>query len=93
MFQCNGWCTPWAVTGIGATHGCLRAVRANEIWRLLEQERVTHLDGAPTVLTTIAEAPQAHPLERELVATVAGAAPSPTVIACMRELGARSVHV
>ena len=93
MFHCNGWCTPWAVTGIGATHVCLRAVRANEIWRLLDEERVTHLDGAPTVLTTIAEAPEAHTLDRELVATVAGAAPSPTVIARMRELGARIVHV
>ena len=74
MFHCNGWCTPWAVTGIGATHVCLRAVRADVIWRLLDEERVTHLDGAPTVLTTIAEAPQAHTLDRELVATVAGAA-------------------
>ena len=93
MFHCNGWCTPWAVTGIGATHVCLRAVRADVIWRLLDEEGITHLDGAPTVLTTIAEAPQAHPLDRELVATVAGAAPSPTVIARMRELGARIVHV
>ena len=25
MFHCNGWCTPWAVTAIGATHVCLRA--------------------------------------------------------------------
>ncbi len=93
MFHCNGWCTPWAVTGIGATHVCLRAVRADVIWRLLDEEGITHLDGAPTVLTTIAEAPQAHPLGRELVATVAGAAPSPTVIARMRALGARIVHV
>jgi fatty-acyl-CoA synthase len=93
MFHCNGWCTPWAVTGIGATHVCLRAVRADVIWRLLDEERVTHLDGAPTVLVTIANAPQAHPLQRELVATVAGAPPGPTVIARMRELGARIVHV
>ena len=62
MFHCNGWCTPWAVTGIGATHVCLRAVRPDVIWRLLDEERVTHLCGAPTVLTTIAEAPQAHAL-------------------------------
>ena len=54
---------------------------------------MTHLDGAPTVLTTIAGAPQAHQLDRELVATVAGAPPGPTVIARMRELGARIVHV
>jgi fatty-acyl-CoA synthase len=93
MFHCNGWCTPWAVTGIGATHVCLRAVRADVIWRLFDEEDVTHLDGAPTVLVTIANAPEAHRLDRELVATVAGAAPGPTVIARMRELGARIVHV
>jgi fatty-acyl-CoA synthase len=93
MFHCNGWCTPWAVTGAGATHVCLRAVRADTIWHLFDNEAVTHLAGAPTVLVSIAGAPQAHPLGRELVATVAGAPPSPTVIARMRELGARIVHV
>jgi fatty-acyl-CoA synthase len=93
MFHCNGWCTPWATTAVGATHVCLRAVRADVIWRLLDEERVTHLDGAPTVLTLIAGAPQAHRLDRELVATVAGAPPSPSVITRMRELGARIVHV
>ena len=61
MFHCNGWCTPWAVTAIGATHVCLRAVRPDVIWQLLDDEGVTHLDGAPTVLTMIADAPQAHP--------------------------------
>jgi fatty-acyl-CoA synthase len=93
MFHCNGWCTPWAVTGIGATHVCLRSVRADVIWRLFDAEGVTHLDGAPTVLVTIANAPQAHRLEQGLVATVAGAPPGPTVIARMRELGAQIVHV
>ncbi len=93
MFHCNGWCTPWAVTGIGATHVCLRAVRADVIWQLFDGEGVTHLDGAPTVLVTIANAPQAHRLEQGLVATVAGAPPGPTVIARMRELGAQIVHV
>ena len=93
MFHCNGWCTPWAATAIGATHVCLRAVRPDVIWQLLDEERVTHLDGAPTVLTMIANAPQAHRLDRELVATVAGAPPGPTVITRMRELGARIVHV
>jgi len=93
MFHCNGWCTPWAATAIGATHVCLRAVRPDVIWKLLDEEGVTHLDGAPTVLTMIANAPEAHRLERELVATVAGAPPGPTVITRMRELGARIVHV
>ena len=34
MFHCNGWCTPWAATAIGATHVCLRAVRPDVIWQL-----------------------------------------------------------
>jgi fatty-acyl-CoA synthase len=93
MFHCNGWCTPWAVTGVGGTHVCLRAVRGDVMWHLLQEEGVTHLDGAPTVLMTIANAPEAQPLGRELVVTTAGAPPSPTVIARMRDLGARIVHV
>ena len=26
MFHCNGWCFPWAVTAVGATHVCLPKV-------------------------------------------------------------------
>ncbi|MGH8895720.1 MAG: acyl--CoA ligase family protein [Egibacteraceae bacterium] len=93
MFHCNGWCTTWAVTAIGGRHVCLRAVRADRIWALITSEGVTHLNGAPTVLTTIANAPQARPLDHELVVTTAGAPPSPTVIAEMEELGVQVVHV
>jgi len=93
MFHCNGWCTPWAITAIGGTHVCLRAVDAGEIWRLLETEGITHLNGAPTVLVAIANHEGARPLPREVVVTTAGAPPSPTVIRAMSELGARLVHV
>jgi fatty-acyl-CoA synthase len=93
MFHCNGWCTTWAVTAIGGTHVCLRAVDAAEIWRLLEAERITHLNGAPTVLVAIANHEGARQLEREVVVTTAGAPPSPTVIKRMSALGARLVHV
>nr|WP_163513532.1 acyl--CoA ligase family protein [Fodinicola acaciae] len=93
MFHCNGWCTTWAVTAIGGTHVCLRAVDPAEIWRLFDEEGITHLNGAPTVLVTIANAEQARPLKREIVVTTAGAPPSPTVIGRMTELGARLVHV
>ena len=93
MFHCNGWCTAWGVTAIGGRHVCLRAVRGDRIWHLLEQEKVTHLNGAPTVLTTLANADEAHPLERPLVVTTAGAPPSPTTIAQCEGLNARVVHV
>jgi len=93
MFHCNGWCTTWAVTAAGGTHVCLRAVRADELWRLLRGEGVTHLNGAPTVLVTMANAAEAGPLDRELVVTTAGAPPSPTIIGQLEELGARVIHV
>jgi fatty-acyl-CoA synthase len=93
MFHANGWCTPWAVTGIGGIHVCLREVRGNIIWALIRQHRVTHLNGAPTVVTTIMNAPTAGRLDYSLLITTAGAPPSPTTILQMEEMGFRIVHV
>ena len=93
MFHCNGWCTTWALIAIGGTHVCLRAVDADRIWDLLDGAGVTHLNGAPTVLTLIANSTRAHPLDRELVITTAGAPPTPTIIKAMEGLGAKIIHV
>jgi fatty-acyl-CoA synthase len=93
MFHCNGWCTAWAVTAIGGTHVCLRAVDADVIWDLLDKEAITHLNGSPTVLVSIASSPRVHNLDREVIITTAGAAPSPTVISTMGGIGATVVHV
>src|SRR5437868_5548684 len=56
MFHCNGWCFPWAVTAAAGTHVCLPKVDSAEVWRLIRAEGVTHLEGAPTVLSMIAYA-------------------------------------
>ncbi|WP_245873659.1 long-chain-fatty-acid--CoA ligase [Brevibacterium ihuae] len=93
MFHCNGWCTGWAVAAAGGTQVCLREVRAEVIWGLIDREGVTHLNGAPTVMTTLVNAPEAHALDRTIIATVAGAPPSPTIIWQLEELGFRIVHV
>ncbi|MEX2623895.1 MAG: acyl--CoA ligase family protein [Acidimicrobiia bacterium] len=93
MFHCNGWCTTWAVTGIGGTHVCLRAVDPELIWKLIEINGVTHLNAAPTVLISLANHPAAAPFGRPFTVTTAGAPPSPTIIAQMEALGARVVHV
>jgi acyl-CoA synthetase (AMP-forming)/AMP-acid ligase II len=93
MFHCNGWCTTWAVTAMAARHVCLRAVRGEAIWAALEREGITHLNGAPTVLTTIAADPGAHRLDTPLTVTTAGAPPSPTTIGQLEALGARVIHV
>ncbi len=93
MFHCNGWCTTWALTAVAGMHVCLPAVRGNAIWELIDTERITHLAGAPTVLTTLATAVEAHPLDRPLAVVTAGAPPSPTIIGRIRALGAELVHV
>ncbi|OSC23651.1 acyl-CoA synthetase [Mycobacterium vulneris] len=93
MFHCNGWCTPWAVTGIGGSHVCLPEVRGEEIWRLIDTENITHLNAAPTVLTMMMNTGAAHQLDGELCVTTAGAPPSPSTIAQMEALNFRIVHV
>jgi fatty-acyl-CoA synthase len=95
MFHCNGWCFTWGVTAVGATHVCLRRVDAEEVFRLIEVEQVSHLNGAPTVLIMLTSHPQAKTARfpRKLRVTTAGAPPSPTVIANMEALGAEIFHV
>lgn len=93
MFHCNGWCTPWAVTAAGGTHLCLRGVREDAVWDGIEELGATHLCGAPTVCSIIADAPRAHPLQAPLRITTAGAPPSPAIIAKLQKLGIEVVHV
>jgi fatty-acyl-CoA synthase len=93
MFHCNGWCFPWAVTAVGATHVCLRKVDPPLVWRLLEAEGITHLNGAPTVLVMLTADPAAKQLDRPVLVTTAGAPPPPAVIARTESLGFQINHV
>jgi len=93
MFHCNGWCHPWAVTAAAGVHVCLRAVRADAMWQSIDDHGVTHLSGAPVVLSTLTSAEQAHPLQRALTITTAGAPPSPAIIKKVRSLGSTVNHV
>ena len=53
MFHCNGWCFPWTMSAIIGTHVCLRHVKPEPIWDALSDYKVTHLCGAPVVMSTI----------------------------------------
>jgi fatty-acyl-CoA synthase len=55
MFHSQGWCFVWAVTAVGAKHVCLDAVRAEQIYELMAKEKVTHMCGAPTACSMIAD--------------------------------------
>ncbi|MEV0596718.1 acyl--CoA ligase family protein [Nonomuraea cavernae] len=95
MFHCNGWCFTWAVTAAGGTHVCLRAVEPEHIWRLLHEQGITHLSGAPTVLSMIANHPGADekPLDSTVRISTGGAPPTPTLLARLRELRMDVMHL
>jgi fatty-acyl-CoA synthase len=95
MFHCNGWCFPWAVTAVGATHVCLRKVDPAEIIHLFEKEKVSHMCAAPIILIGILNHPAAKDLtlKRPLKIAVGGAPPSPTIIEQMEKMGASINHV
>lgn len=95
MFHCNGWCFTWAVTAIGGTHVCLRTLSAENIFALIQKEKVTHMCAAPTILIMMLSHPDAanFKLEQNLTILTAGAPPSPTVIEQIEAMGAQIVHV
>jgi fatty-acyl-CoA synthase len=93
MFHCNGWCFPWAVTAVAARHVALRALDPDRVWDLIDEEGVTHYNGAPTVQLMIINHPKAHRLEQPVTAMVAASPPSPTLLARLSELNFRTVHV
>jgi fatty-acyl-CoA synthase len=95
MFHCHGWSFPWAVTAAGGTHVCLRRFDAAEVWRLIRAHGVTHLCGAPTVLTTMLSHPDAPAaaLEPRLLAATGGAPPSPALLGRALQAGIDVIHL
>lgn len=95
MFHCNGWCFPWAVTAAGSTHLCLSFIEPEEIWKLIREKGVTHLNAAPTVLTMIANTPAADdgPAPRRVRVGTGGAPPSPTLLEQLNRLNMDVVHL
>jgi fatty-acyl-CoA synthase len=95
MFHCNGWCFPWTLSAIIGTHVCLRQVRAEPIWAALADEGVTHLCGAPVVMSLMVSAPD--DVKRDLDRTVqfftAAAPPPEKLLADMNAAGFDVTHL
>ena len=95
MFHCNGWTHTWAVTAAAGTHICLRRPEPAEVFRLIADERVTHMAGAPVVLGMLIAAPETEKRRFDHVVEVAtgGAAPPAPVIAAMEAMGFNVTHL
>jgi fatty-acyl-CoA synthase len=95
MFHCNGWCFPWSLAVVAGTHICLRWVRAKAIYDALADRKVTHLCGAPIVMSTIINAPESErrALPHKVEFITAAAPPPEAVLAGMAEAGFNVTHV
>jgi fatty-acyl-CoA synthase len=95
MFHCNGWCFPWTLSAVGGTHVCLRWVRAKAMYDAIADHGVTHLCGAPIVMSTLLGAgeDERRPLPRRVSFITAAAPPPEAVLAAMAEAGFDVTHV
>ena len=95
MFHCNGWCFTWAVTAAGGRHVCLPKPDPGRVLECIADHQVTHLCGAPVVVSSIAMHPDA--ADRQFPwgvrVAVGGAPPAPHVIESAESMGMRILHL
>ncbi|MCT8988981.1 acyl-CoA synthetase [Chelativorans sp. SCAU2101] len=89
MFHCNGWCFPWTLALTAGTHVCLRWVRAKAMYDAIADHGVTHLCGAPIVMSTLLGASEAEKrtFSQTVIFNTAAAPPPEAVLSAMTEAG------
>jgi fatty-acyl-CoA synthase len=95
MFHCNGWCFPWSISVKAGVHVCLRQVRAKALYDLIAEHKVTHLCGAPIVMSVLlnARADEKRPLPHVVRFFTAAAPPPAAVLKEMSEAGFEVTHL
>ena len=95
LFHCNGWCFPWTITLLAGTHVFLRSPKADAIYNAFAEEGITHLCGAPIIMSMISgAAPQDQREFTQHIKMMTAAAPPPaSVIASIEAMGISITHV
>ena len=95
MFHCNGWAFPWTLSAVAGTHVCLRWVRPKMIYDAIADHKVSHMCGAPIVMSTMLGAPDTdkRAISHKVEFVTAGAPPPEAVLARMAEAGFNVTHV
>ena len=96
MFHANGWTFTWINTARGMTHVCLSKVDPEAVYRLIKEEGITMFCAAPTVLISIANAPEKlrEGAPRGVRLFTAGAPPAAATIELIeKDLGWELTHV
>ena len=95
MFHCNGWCFPWSITILAGCHVFMRQPEAGAIYNAFADHNVTHLCGAPIIMSLIANAsPQEkRDFSQSIEMMTAAAPPPPAVIKAIENAGVHITHV
>jgi fatty-acyl-CoA synthase len=95
MFHCNGWCFPWTLSVVAGTHVCLRSVRAKAMYDAIADHKVTHLSGAPFVMSALLNAAEneRRSFEQTVAFNHAAAPPPEAVLGAMAEAGFELTHL
>lgn len=95
LFHCNGWCFPWTITLLAGTHVFLRSPRADAIYDAFADHGVTHLCGAPIIMSMISGAAkeERRDFTQNIKMMTAAAPPPATVIEGMEKMGISVTHV
>ena len=95
MFHCNGWCHAWTMTLMAGTIVCIRQVSGKAVFDLIEKHGITHLGGAPIVLSMLVNTPESDrtPLRSPVRIMTAGAPPPAAVLAATKALGFEVMQV
>lgn len=95
MFHCNGWTLGWSMVAVGGTQVCLRKVDPPVVFEKIVNHKVTHMAGAPVVLSSLIHTPKDNrrKIEHEIIIATGGAAPPSAVIKAMEDLGFTVIHL
>ena len=88
LFHANGWGAAHTITAVGGTHVMLPRFLPEEVFRLVERERVSALSLVPIMATVLVNSPARSKYDLSSVewSVIGGAASSPTLIREVQEI-------